>query len=95
MDKHGRIIIASCVLFLGLTPISNDYSKKESIEMEFKNIYGQAQDKQFTIASATPTLTALQDGEMVIFRTGDLSGLMYRSGNEIFKVNASCVTVTR
>ena len=117
MDKHGRIILASCVMFLGLTPISNDYSKKDNVESEFKNLYGQVQDKQFTIVSATPTLTDLQDGQIIIWKAGNVSGsdikfstesyassttyittqtgLMFRLGNEIYKINASCVTVTR
>lgn len=95
MGQYRGIIFLSFFLLLGLTPVSNEYSTNDKIEVEFKNLYGQAQDKQFDVFTATPTLTAIQDGQIVVFRTGDTSGLMFRSGQEIYKVNASCVTVTR
>ena len=75
---------------LALTPILNDYGDKNDVYMEFRNLYDQAQDRQFTqVVGSTPNYTDLRDGEIVIYvstpalSTTDIR-LMLRIGTTIY-----------
>ena len=90
------------VVFLcAFTPVANKHDTQDKTDSEFVNIYQQAQSKNFKVVSATPSLNDLQDGEIVIVSSitnnpgQSYTKLMFRSGQEIFSVNLSCVTVRR
>ena len=79
---------------LGLTPVFNDYSDKEQIGIEFKNVYDGAQSRQFTVWKTTPGLSELRDGEMVIYSSGTVF-LMLRDNQDLYQVQVSCITIKR
>lgn len=87
-------VIFLCFFLLGLTPIFNTHEDKDQIDDEFRNAYLNFQPLQYRVVEATPTLTDLQDGEVVIFSSGAVK-LMWRNLQEIYAVTGSCVTVRR
>jgi len=78
----------------GFTRVHWEYSKPEDIKDEFQNLEIAVQDKQFRTVYSTPSLGSLQDREVVI-SSGDVNGLMFRNGQEIYFIKFSCVTITR
>jgi len=82
-------------MLLGLTPTHNSYESESLSRGEFRNVTDNAQDRQFRIVSSTPVLSELRDGEIVIVSSGTYGKVMFRSNQEIYAVDASCVTVRR
>ena len=56
-----------CLPLLGMTQINNEYSKEGSISIDFKNIYDNAQDEQFTIVNSTPFYSAMKPGQIQVY----------------------------
>lgn len=84
------------ILFLmAFTPIHSDYEDPRTIEAEFRNVELNLQDQQFTILASTPNLQDLKDGQIVIVSSQTYNKLMFRSNQEIYSINVSCVTVRR
>lgn len=82
-------------LFLcAFSPIYSSHDNQGKIDSELKNIYDQAQSEQFRVVTATPNLTDLKDREVVIFSSGAIK-LMLRSGQDIYVVSVSCITIRR
>lgn len=83
-------------LFLvGFTPITATHDSTENIDAEFKNIESSLQDQQFRVVKDTPVLSDLKDGEIVIFSSGTLNKLLFRSNQEVYAVQFSCITIRR
>lgn len=78
----------------GFSPIYQAHDNQRKVDDEFVNVYGQAQPDQFKVFNTTPNLTQLKDGEAVIFSCSTVK-MMFRSGQEIFAVGVSCITVRR
>lgn len=88
---------AAIVLLLGiaqlhaLTPIANDYSDKNQVYQELRNIIDNAQDRSFTTVNSTPNPidSEIRDREIVIYyssatvATNDVR-LMLRLGTTIY-----------
>jgi len=87
------IFISSSVY--GVSPIFNVHKSNAEIDMEFKNFSDNVQDIQHEVYVSTPALNDLRDGQAVIVSSNNYVRWMFRQGNEIFSVNASCVTVRR
>ena len=85
-------------LALGLmafTPIFSTHEDSKKTDQEFRNLENTVQDQQFSIRNSTPVLSELKDGQIVIFSSGTVNKLLFRSNQEIYAVNASCITVRR
>jgi hypothetical protein len=80
---------------MAFTLIHSDHSKKDKLEAEFNHIEGSVQDRQFTVLESTPNLRDIRDREIVIVSSGTYTKLMFRMNEEIFSINASCVTIRR
>ena len=80
---------------MGFTPIFSNHDSTEKIDKEFRNVVADLQSQEFTIYTQTPTLSTLKDGQIVIVASGTWNTIMFRRNQEIYKVNASCVTVSR
>lgn len=78
----------------GFGPIYTQHDSPEKLDGEFKNAYDQAQARQFRVFTATPNLNDLQDNEVIIVSSGAIK-MMFRSGQEIFSINVTSVTVRR
>lgn len=61
------IVLLSKTCF-SMSPLNNDYSDKQSIYNEFRNVFDNGQGKSFTVTNATPNVIDLADGEFVIYR---------------------------
>lgn len=81
-------------LVFAFAPIYTKHDEENKTNDEFINIYNQAQPRQFRVVTATPIVSDLQDGEVVIVSSGTIR-LMLRSNIEIYSINLSCVTVRR
>ena len=87
-------IILLCGLAYALAPIQNVHEKPGEVDNEFRNIYETVQPRQMAVFKTTPTLIDLQDGEAVIYSSG-MVRFMFRSGEEIWSVSTSCITIRR
>lgn len=85
----------SALVLCGFGPIYTDHDSQPKVDVEIKNLYDQAQGKQFRVVVATPNLMDLKDSEVVIMSTGAVVRLMFRSGQEIFSIPVTSVTVRR
>ena len=86
------------LLLVGFTPIHSVHDNTNKVDTEFRNVEASLQDQQFTAYSSTPTLSSVKDGSIFIVYGSSMTtwtALMWRVGNEIYKVNGSCVTVVR
>lgn len=83
------------MLLCAFTPIFVEHGETRKVDDEFKNIYKQAQGKQFVVFQATPNLNDLEDMQVVIVSSGTYTKLMYRVGQDIFAIAVSCATVRR
>ena len=79
----------------GFTRIHSTYEKPEYITDEFANVENDLQPKAFSIYQSTPNLVDFKDGEIVIVSSGTYNKLMFRSGQDLFAVSFSCITVKR
>lgn len=87
------LLIALCLM--AFTPIYTNHDSPGKVDQEFKNIENSLQDQQFTIVKDTPALSSFRNGQIVIVSSGAFNKLMLRSGQEIYSVNLSCITITR
>ena len=84
------------LLLCAWTPITQKHETLESVDQEFSGQENDLQSKQFTVKDSTPNLNDLKDAEMIIVSTNTAyTRLMFRYNQEIWMVNASCVTVRR
>lgn len=77
------------------TPVFTSHKDLKQVDTEFSNIEESVQAAQFTVFMATPILSELRDNEVVIISTNGWTAIMFRAGEDIFKVSVSCVTVRR
>lgn len=89
------IFVSLCLPLLGFTRIHEDYEISEYIRDEFANVENTVQDQSFRVFNSTPNLLDLKDGEIVLMSSNTVNKLMYRNNQEIYSINASCVTVRR
>jgi len=75
-------------------PLYQTHENEDKVTAEFINIEESVQTEDFTVRSTTPNLTDLKDGQIVIFSSGSVK-LMFRQLNDIYSVNASCITIRR
>ena len=87
--------ILMMLFLIGATPIHNKYDTEQKINDEFRNIVDNTQGIQHKIFVTTPTLSDMQNGEIVIISTGSDQRLLWRSSQEIYAVVGSCITVVR
>lgn len=88
-------ILCATVHLLSVTPSVQTYNTPDQIAAEVKNVTDNCQDKQFTVYVATPNLRDLRDGEIILVASGTYNAVIYRVGQDIYKVVPSCITVTR
>ena len=93
------IVSAITIFCLGFAkgayaPLYETYESKEKIVDEFKNIENDLQSREFRVFSSTPNLSDLVDGEIVVFSSGSVK-IMFRNLNDVYSVNASCITIRR
>ena len=84
-----------CLPLFAFSAIHSDHSDSKKVDEEFRNFELGLQPKQMKVFKSTPTLNELQDGEMVIQSTNAFNSLMFRSGDEIYSLKFSCITVLR
>lgn len=80
---------------MGFAPLFQSHDNFDKVSTEIKNIETQVQDKQFRTFDSTPTLTDLEDHEMVLVSSNGYTAIMFRDNIEIYAVQTSCVTVKR
>jgi len=88
-------IFPIALMLCGFTMIYSKHDKIEQVDNELNNMEDNFQDKQFTVLPGTPTLTDLQDHEVVIVSSNGWNALMWRDGIDLYAVKGSCVTVLR
>ena len=88
-----RFWLLGLLPLLGFSRVTTVHDSTSKVDREFTNIEESLQDQQFTVIPTTPNLRALKDGQFVIVSSGNF--IMFRNGDDIFKINTSCVTVTR
>ena len=79
-------------------PLFSVHDSQRKVDEEFRNVAENLQSQQFYVFSSTPVLSTVKDGSIFIVYGGSstiYSALMWRRGNEIYKVNGSCITVIR
>lgn len=91
----NKLWILPLLLLIGFTPIYDKYDNFEKVTDEVKNMEIQVQDKQFRVLDSTPTLTDLEDHEIVVVSSNGWTAIMLRDNIDIFKIDVSCVTVNR
>lgn len=90
-----RWIVFLIPFLLGLTPVHEKYESEEKIREEFKNVYDEAQAKKFEVVNDTPALNDFPSGNVVIYSSNTVRRILFRVDQDIFAVNASCITVRR
>ena len=83
-----------CFLLMAFKPIHQIYDTPDKINEEFQNVEDDLQSQQYRVFSSTPNLSELKDGQIVIFSSGAIK-IMFRQNNDIYSVNASCITIRR
>lgn len=86
--------IGSLFALVGFTPIYSRHDTVEKVDSEITHIANDVQSRQFTVWTTTPSLNDIRDGEFIIF-VATQAKVMFRSGQEIYSINLSCVTVRR
>lgn len=76
-------------------PLSTVHDTPQKVDAEINHIYDEAQPLNFRVQSDTPTLKDMQDGEVIIVASNTWVRFMFRSNQEIYSINPSCVTVRR
>ena len=89
-----RVWIPSLLLLLGLTPVHDKHESPDKTDVEFKNLFDNAQGKDFVVMESTPAVSDLIDGQIIIFSSSAVK-IMFRQNNEIYAVSMSCITVRR
>lgn len=89
------ILVFLCLPLFGFIRIHKEYEIPEFIREEFSNVENTVQDQSFRVVNSTPNLLDLKDGEIVLMSSNTVNKLMYRYNQEIYSINASCVTVRR
>ena len=78
----------------GLSPVNNDF-KDTSLDVEFKNIYDNAQAKEFRVFRSTPPLSELRNMEGAIVSSNTLVYFIFRADENLYRVNVSCIAAGR
>lgn len=73
------------IVLLALSQQKSRYDNPNDIYSEFEYFYRKAQDKQFKIFTASPTLNQLENGEMVIL-SSTTKNIFTRIENSLFFV---------
>lgn len=89
------LYLIGLLILCGFTPIFNDYKDPQNVKNEVANIENSLQDQQHRVLVSTPNLLDLKDGEIVLVSSNTFNKIMYRQNQEIYAVNASCVTIRR
>lgn len=89
------LIIISMPFLLGFVAIHSEYDKEEKIVEEFRNVYDEGQAKKFEVVNDTPALNNFPSGNVVIFSSNTVRKILFRVDQDIFAVDASCITVRR
>ncbi len=89
------LLILFLPFILGFTEIYPRHDTEFSVSEEFANVYDEAQARQFTVYATTPALSDLRDGEIVILSSNTYSVLIWRTLDDLWKVQGSCITVRR
>ena len=63
------------------------YNNPNDVYYEFQNVYKNAQPKNFKIMTTTPTLSQLENGEVVILKSNPDS-LIFREGQKLHYIQA-------
>lgn len=83
-----RYIWILLTLFLfGFSQVHNTHDNQVKTDEEFKNVYDQAQRRQYTLVLTTPNYQDLQNGEMVVYSSSTINptiALMLRVGTTIY-----------
>jgi len=80
-------MVCLCIgLLTALTQVRNTYKDESDILAEFKNIFLNAQGKQFELRTSTPIVNDLMQGEIVIVNVGGVQNFFTRIGNDLYKV---------
>lgn len=93
--RKVAFLLLCCIGLMAMTPVHSDYENEDKIDDEFSNLYEQAQPVQFIVRNSTPILGELQDGQVIIVSSHTYVKFMFRVNQEIYAVNASCVTIRR
>lgn len=83
------------MLLCAFSPIVNEHRTPAQVDGEFTNLYDQAQPKQFRVVNSTPAFAEFKDGEVIVFSSNTVNKILWRSGEEIYAVIGSCITVRR
>lgn len=67
----------------------------QKVTDEFRNVERTTQSKQWRVLSGTPTLTDLEDHEVVLVSSNGWTAIMFRDNVEVYSIRFSCVTVSR
>ena len=83
------------LLLCAFTPIYTEHDDQRKTDQEFINVANDVQSRQFKVVNSTPNLLDLRDNELVIMSSGTITRIMFRTGQEVYSLNVSCVTVRR
>lgn len=77
-----------------LTQVNSMFEDGNAVT-EFQNIYDNAQGLQFKIFTSTPAFGDLRVGEVVILSSGTFNRLLFKTEQDLFSINVSCITIAR
>lgn len=89
------LLLFSALFLCAFTPIFTTHDSTAKVDQEISNIENSVQDRQFSVKNSTPNLADLRDGEIMIISTGTYNRLVLRVGQDLFTIQASCITVRR
>lgn len=96
MRWYVAVLGLLAVYFLcGFAPLNITHDTTQKVDDEINQIYNEAQPLSFRVQAGTPTLKDMQDGEVVIVASNTWVRFMFRTNQEIYSINPSCVTVRR
>jgi hypothetical protein len=84
-------IVALFLLFTSsghcLQPITKEHDNQEKTDLEFDNLYRNAQDQQFTVVNSSLAMTDMKDGQAVIYTTGTVTPIFQiRVGTSVYVI---------
>lgn len=89
------LLLLSCIVFLGATPVHVSHDTPKKVDDEFVNAFQSLQPRNLKVVTTTPSLSEIQDGETMLISTGAYARLIFRRDQDIFGVLVSCITVRR
>ena len=81
-----RYLPLACLLFLGMTPNNNPLSQNADLNTSVQQVFDEAQDKNFRVDFASPTLRNLNEHQVLFTSTGTvrfwtrINNVLYYSG---------------